>query len=218
MTNNKRKMVVRLVQEVKDKVSIKQIVDYYGIKKSPMGNQYHCCFHGVDEHPSASIDKGIFYCFTCHVALDPVGFVQKYENCGMWKALKTIDSIFSLGLFRKLSQEELEEQRRREEEREIIRKKEEKDKEFENKCLDKIAEQLRIWEQGKKDFHITKGEYKRGEWENSKMFFTCLKEIERLEFLYNAILEKDHPECAYDYIYGGKKEIIEGIKEKKIII
>lgn len=218
MTDNKRKMLLRLVKEVKSKISIKDIVDYYGIQKGKMGNQYHCCFHGKDEHPSASIDKGIFYCFTCHEALDPVGFVQKYENCGMWKALKIIDTHFSLGLFRKLTQAEFEEQKRKEEERAIIEKKKELEEQFKTKCLNQIAEQLRIWEQGKQDFHITRGEYRKGEWENAKMFFECIRNIERLEYLYFTLIGKDVPECIYTYEYGNEKEILEGIKTGEIVI
>ena len=36
-----------------------------------------CPFHGDDRHPSASIKKGFFYCFSCGVSVDAIGYLMR---------------------------------------------------------------------------------------------------------------------------------------------
>jgi hypothetical protein len=89
--------------------------------------------------------------------------------------------------------------------------------EYEKVVLADVVKELRFWEQVQKLTHITRGEYRRGEWGFDYLFFESLKKQDWLNWLYDAVCGFDHPECEYDYIYStDKKQILEMIKKGEI--
>ena len=84
-------MIDNQVQEIKDKLSILDVVSSYvkGIRKS--GNNYFalCPFHN-EKTPSFSInpDLGIYKCFGCQESGDIFTFIEKIENVEFKEALE----------------------------------------------------------------------------------------------------------------------------------
>ena len=76
---------------------------------------------------------------------------------------------------------------------------------------------MKIWEKSEKLTHLTRGEYRRGEWKYADLYFYSLKRQMWLNWLYDAVCGFDHPECEYDYIYpADKKEILKMIRKGEI--
>lgn len=218
-----------IYKEIKSRVDITNILEHYGIFPVRGRNIYRCPFHD-DSRPSANTHKtksGFynFHCFPCGLELDIFDFVGKMENFSgnerqvRWKCAKFINNKFGLGLIGELTYEQkLENQKR-----DMERKKRQAEKlwweQYEKSVLNEIAKQLRMWEEIQTATHITRGEYKRGEWEFCDLFFTALKRQDWLNWLYNAICGFDHPECEFDYLYPtDKKQVLEMIKKGEIVI
>ncbi len=70
------------IQTIKDKCDIVSILSQYVDLKKRGGKYWACCpfHHEKTASFSVSPDKGLFYCFGCHVGGDALGFVQKMEN------------------------------------------------------------------------------------------------------------------------------------------
>ena len=205
-----------ILEEIKSRVTMRELLDLYGIYPHRGRNIYRCPFHTPDTKPSANIVKGCekFHCFAENKTWDIFDFVQDIEHCDLKKATQILDTKFKLGLLRELThKEKLELARQRK-----IREQQKAEKlwweKYEKSVLNEIIRQLRVWEEIQMATHITRGEYKRGEWEFCDLFFTALKRQDWLNWLYDAICGFDHPECEYDYIYpADKKEILKMIKE-----
>lgn len=211
--------IKRIMGEIRSKVSVDDVLAKYNCFPVTGRNVYRCPFHGEDKRPSASTEKKVLHCFTCGESWDSVGIVQKFENCGVWKAIKIVDGLFSLGLFGALSKEEIEARKEREIQIELKEKKKKEKENFINKTANDILEKIRIWEEGQKLFHPTRGEVRNANWKNSRMFFYALKEQQRLEWLYYKILNFNRPESEFDYIYGEDREqILKKIMGGEIVI
>lgn len=208
-----------LIEEIKEKISITDILEKYGIYPAKNKTSYVCCFH-KDSRPSASTSRGIFFCFTCGKGWDTIDFVCEIEKCDRKKAIKIIDEKFGLGLFKPLSKAEKEEleKSKRKREQEQLRKQWWLD--FEKQIINEISTQMRIYEKLKQISSVTKNAYNgKGEWKMRDSFFLALKKLEWLDWLFDVITEQPHQECEYDFIYGtSKKELIKGIWKMKIII
>lgn len=209
-----------LFEKIKQRVSMKDVLELYGIYPVRGNNIYRCFVHN-DQKPSANIIKGCekFHCFSCQYTGDIFDVVEHFEKCERKESIRILDNKFHLGLCKDLTKEEklllAQQQRKREKEKaeKLAWKK------FEQRVLNKILENLKVWEQVQKDTHITRGEYRRGEWQNSDLFFFSLKQQKWLNWLYDTICGFDHPECEFDYTYGkDKKEILKGIKMGEIAI
>lgn len=211
---------MRIFDEINNKVNIREVLGMYNIYPTRGNNIYKCVCH-ADNHPSANVIKNgnKFHCFSCGVTMDCLDLVQFMEKCDIKTAVKILDNKFKLHLFRQLTKEEKKEL-------EILtkaREKEKAEKEYwervENETLIKIAEQLRIWEQGQRDCHLTKGEYKCCEWKYEHLFFTALKKQEQLNWLYDTICGKELDECEFTYIYGtDKNKILQMIQKGEIVV
>ena len=208
-----------LIEEIKEKISITDILEKYGIYPAKNKTSYVCCFH-KDSRPSASTSRGIFFCFTCGKGWDTIDFVCEIEKCDRKKAIKIIDEKFGLGLFKPLSKAEKEEleKSKRKREQEQLRKQWWLD--FEKQIINEISTRMRIYEKLKQISSVTKNAYNgKGEWKMRDSFFLALKKLEWLDWLFDVITEQPHQECEYDFIYGtSKKELIKCIWKMKIII
>ena len=104
-----------LVEEVRQKNDIVDVVSSY-IRLEKKGSNYMCCcpFHG-EKTPSFSVNRGrqIYKCFGCGEGGNVVTFVMKYENCTFQEALKILAEKAGV----ELPQAEYSEEARRKENR-----------------------------------------------------------------------------------------------------
>lgn len=76
------------VQDIKESISMLEILDRYGIKVDKRG-LCSCPFH-KDLNPSMKIYKNGFYCFSCNAGSDVIDFVMKMEDVSFGKAFKML--------------------------------------------------------------------------------------------------------------------------------
>ena len=67
-------MCNNIFTEVKQRLNIRQVVEFYGYKVNRNG-QFICAFHN-DHKPSASIKNDYFNCFVCGEHFNELGFAQ----------------------------------------------------------------------------------------------------------------------------------------------
>lgn len=81
---------------IKERVSSRQIIEYYGYKPDRSG--YLCCpFHG-EKTASLKVHKSGWYCYGCHEGGDAIQFVKLHERCRFAQAVAKLDLYFNLGL------------------------------------------------------------------------------------------------------------------------
>lgn len=208
-----------IIEEIKEKISITDILEKYGIYPSKGKTSYVCCFH-KDSRPSASTSRGIFYCFTCGRGWDTIDFVVELEKCTKKKAIQIIDEKFGLGLLKPLSKAEKKELEIKKQKREKEKLQKEWWSNFEKQVLNTISKKLRIYEKQKEFSRITKNAYNgKADWVMGDCFFQALKELEWLEWLFDILTDTPHVENEYDYIYGtDKNNILKKIWKMEIIV
>lgn len=204
---------------INSNVRIAQILDDYGVRKAAVGGRYYCPFH-EGHSPNLSITRqGKLHCFCCGENWDILKFVKDYEKCDYPTALKIVDNKFHLGLTTPLTKKEWREMQERERMRKQNALRLQRQKEFEKKCILEILRQIRFWEKERDKNCITREEYKLGVWRNSKTFFTALKHLDFLNWLFNLLVGTTHDDCSYDYLYGvDKQDILRKIYKKEISI
>lgn len=85
-------------EQVKTRVSITQVVEYYSGRKLEKG-KCHCPLHN-EKTPSFFVNeqKGVFYCQGCGAGGDQISFLMKYLGIGFKDAVVQIDKDFNLEL------------------------------------------------------------------------------------------------------------------------
>ena len=89
-------MYNNIFAEVKQRLNIRQVVEFYGYKVNRNG-QFICAFHN-DHKPSASIKNDYFNCFVCGAGGDLITFTAKLHGLSNIDACKKLDQDFNLGL------------------------------------------------------------------------------------------------------------------------
>ena len=84
---------MNIFQEVKERVTARQVAERYGLKVSQNG-MARCPFHN-DKHPSMKIDRN-YYCFACGAKGDAVNYVAALFGLSQFEAAKKINEDFSL--------------------------------------------------------------------------------------------------------------------------
>lgn len=210
-----------ILDEIKEKVSMLEVLEMYG-RRPVRGRNNYLCFAHEDKHPSAGLTKDgtKFHCFACNYTGNIFDVVQHFEQCDLKTAIKILDDKFSLGLCRELSSREKREIARKSEEREREKREKLWWEQYEQLVLADIIKNLRLNEDAERMLRIQKGQY-RGAWSNEygDVYFYVLKQLRWLEWLYSAISGTLHEESEYDYIYpADKKELLEMIKSGAISI
>lgn len=82
-----------IFQEIKEKITAREIAEGYGLKVSRNGMAL-CPFHD-DRNPSMKIDER-FYCFACGVMGDGVGYAASLFGLSQYDAAKKVIEDFSL--------------------------------------------------------------------------------------------------------------------------
>ena len=82
------------IQEVKDRVDIVKVAEYFGIMKK------QCCPFHKEKTPSFSISqsKQIFKCFGCEAGGDSITLVSKLLNINAYESARQLNNIFCLGI------------------------------------------------------------------------------------------------------------------------
>lgn len=89
-------MSVSIFQEIKERISLKEIAEAYGIEIKR--NSMACCPFHDDSTPSMKIyDKG-YICYGCGEKGDTIQFVSKLYSISQIDAAKKINQDFSLGI------------------------------------------------------------------------------------------------------------------------
>lgn len=210
---------MNILEIIKERVSMLDVLELYG--QTPVrrfGGTNYKCFAHMDTRPSAGLTKeGKFHCFSCGWTGNIFDVVQYFEQCDIKKAMKILDAKFHLGVYQELRESEKREIARQIKEKEKERQEKLWWQEYEKVVLADIMKELRVWEEIQRLTHITRGEYRRGEWLFADLFFESLKRQDWLNWLYDTVCGFDHPECEYDYIYpDNKKEILKMIREGEI--
>ena len=85
-----------IFEEVKQQLSIRQVVENYGFKVNRAG-KFICPFH-PDHKPSASIKNDYFHCFVCGAGGDLITFTAKYLGMSNLDAAKELAREFALDI------------------------------------------------------------------------------------------------------------------------
>lgn len=86
---------MNIFQEVKERVTAKQVAERYGLKVERNGMA--CCPFHNDKPPSMKIDQN-YYCFACGAKGDAVNYVAVLFGLSQFEAAKKIIEDFSLGI------------------------------------------------------------------------------------------------------------------------
>jgi len=209
-----------LIESVFQKVSLKDVLEMYGIYPKRGRNNYICFMHN-DKHPSAGLTKDgkKFHCFSCGATLGLFDVVQHFEQCDFKTATKILDNKFHLELFKPLSEQEKAELDIAQQRRERLKLRKQQQQDFEQSVLNDIVLQMRICKDALRATHLTRGEYRDGTWENGELFFFALERMSWLNWLYSCICEQDHPDCDFDYFYPTEKnELLKKLYKGEITI
>ena len=207
--------------EIKERVSMRDVLEYYSIYPVRGENMYRCFEHFPDRKPSANIIKSCdkFHCFVCNKTWSTIDVVKSLENCSTMDAVRLLDKIFKLGLFEPLSPQKQAEIDMLRAKREKERKQRAERKEFVRQTLNHIAKELRHWEQVQKDSHPTRRQVREGNWTSDHSFFTALKMQERLNWLYDKVAGFNPPTSEYDFTIGNERiDILRKLRKGEIKI
>lgn len=177
---------MNIFQEMKERVTARQVAERYGLKVSRNG-MARCPFHN-DKHPSMKIDRN-YYCFACGAKGDAVNYVAALFGLSQLEAAKKINEDFTLGI--PIGKEEVRKKREPE-----VRKKEkvptkEERMQFVQKRIDKWARDaanvlLRYlrWMEFWKEFY--KPESMEEEWH--PLFAEALKNESKVSYLVDMLM------------------------------
>lgn len=211
-----------IYEEMKNRVSMRELLESYGVQPVRGTNIYRCIVHSPDHKPSANIVKNCnkFHCYSCLFTGDIFDVVEIFEKCDRKQCLKIIDGKFNLGLMKELTHKEKLELARQQKLREKAKAEKLAWERFEKQTLAEIVKELRVWERVQKDTHITRGEYRRGEWKYADLYFYALERQHWLNWLYETLCGfTDKRECEYDYVYGtDKMQLLRKLKNKEIFV
>ncbi len=89
-----------IIDRVRESTRIEDVISsYVSLKKK--GNRYWgCCPFHHEKTPSFSVspDRGMFYCFGCHVGGNVFTFLQKMENIPFYEAVKQLAEVAHIEL------------------------------------------------------------------------------------------------------------------------
>ena len=92
-SSNEYTIPKNLIDEVRDKTDIVQIISEHGIPLKRTGKNYTapCPFHD-EQNPSFSVspEKQFFYCFGCQAGGTVFQFLQKFDGLTYIEAVKTL--------------------------------------------------------------------------------------------------------------------------------
>lgn len=112
-----------VAQEIKDRVTMREIAEHYGLEVNRAGFA-SCPFHR-ERTPSLKVYERSFHCFGCGETGDQIDFVRKIDGVDFNTACARINEAFALGL--PIGQKTTPNQEREAARRAFIRRKERND-------------------------------------------------------------------------------------------
>lgn len=102
-----------ILQRIKERNQLIDIIQSYGISTKKRGNKYWACcpFHN-EKTPSFSIspEEGFYYCFGCHASGDVITFIEKIDNLSFPEAVNRLAELAHI----EMPQEEMSEEEKQE--------------------------------------------------------------------------------------------------------
>ena len=102
-----------ILQRIKERNQLIDIIQSYGISTKKKGNKYWACcpFHN-EKTPSFSIspEEGFYYCFVCHASGDVITFIEKIDNLSFPEAVNRLAELAHI----EMPQEEMSEEEKQE--------------------------------------------------------------------------------------------------------
>lgn len=207
---------------IKSKITIEDVLSKYAVHRDNRG--WILCPCHQDRKPSMKVypESNSCYCFTCGKSLDIIDFVMVKENCKYKEALNKISTMFGLGISGEMTLEQKEELSKKLRDFRIKQEHlayiEANSKKWRGKILESIKIQAQVIEKNK-PYNPNKF-YNYAACKNPlPNLMRAESEIERLEWIYDAISEFINSECEYDYtLYGNYVCDKEDLKDRKLYI
>lgn len=171
------------IQEIIERVPLVEILRRYWGEPNRAG-RYKCVFHnGKDNNMVASDEK--CYCFVCNESGNAINVVRTIFNCSTPQAIAKIDEDFRLGLGKPLTAQEKRRYAEQQKAREVAKQRQKNLEKFESKCLEAIAEKLRIADEylSAKQFNGKVGTAEMYQYSDTLDFVMCEKAKERVRWL-----------------------------------
>lgn len=186
---------MNIFQEMKERVTARQVAERYGLKVSRNG-MARCPFHN-DKHPSMKIDQN-YYCFACGAKGDAVNYVAVLFGLSQLEAAKKINDDFSLNLSigtsganrnRKLEVKKKEKVLTKEERMQFVQKKIEQWAKYASDVLLRYLRWMEFW----KEFY--KPESMEAEW--NPLFVEALQNESKISYLVDMLMFGTDEEVLY---------------------
>ncbi len=177
---------MNIFQEMKERVTARQVAERYGLKVSRNG-MARCPFHN-DKHPSMKLDRN-YYCFACGAKGDAVNYVVALFGLSQLEAAKKINEDFSLNISigtsganrnRKLEVKKKEKVLTREERMQFVQKKIEQWAKYASDVLLRYLRWMEFW----KEFY--KPESMEAEW--NPLFVEDLQNESKISYLVDMLM------------------------------
>ena len=198
------------IEQIKEQVSIEEVLDRYWSAPNREG-RYKCVFHNGKDY-NMLVKNDFAYCFVCNESADSIKLTSIIFNISIAEAIKKIDEDFRLGLGKPLTAKEKKKYAEQKKAREVAKQRQDNLEKFEQDCLEKIAEKLRIADEylSQKQFNGIVNSAEMYQYADSADFVMCEKAKERkrwLEWLWCLFTSDTHYLVEEDFcaIYGTDK-------------
>ena len=89
-------MIMNYADEIKSRLTMQQVLDYYGIERN-RANRIRCVLHNGQDF-NCGIKDHYIHCFVCGQSADVIKFVQVYFCLDFQSAISKLNDDFKLGL------------------------------------------------------------------------------------------------------------------------
>ena len=90
------KKIMNYANEIKSRLTMPQVLDYYGIERN-RANRIRCVLHNGQDF-NCGIKDHYIHCFVCGQSADVIKFVQVYFGLDFQSAISKLNDDFNLGL------------------------------------------------------------------------------------------------------------------------
>ena len=90
------KTIMNYANEIKSRLTMPQVLDYYGIERN-RANRIRCVLHNGQDF-NCGIKDNYIHCFVCGQSADAIKFVQVYFGLDFQSAISKLNDDFCLGL------------------------------------------------------------------------------------------------------------------------
>lgn len=85
-----------LVEQVLNHVDMWDLTERYGLYSGDKVATFICCpFHQEDTPSARFYEDGLIWCFGCHVMINPISFIERYEDLTFAGAMRWLEKEYS---------------------------------------------------------------------------------------------------------------------------